>query len=137
MRSSCVQTLNEGGNTSSESGHNIQNTVIGNLSTNDINTPGNTVFGLRKLEPIKDDSIKANLLHNKESTKPQVDHERQLKTGVDTSDSLAFYNSKFSGIKDTVGINFAGEKLIEEIEVDSVLDLSLSEQDICDPHEGK
>ena len=139
MRSSCVQALNEGGNTSpADSEKSSQNIVIGNLSSsNEAKKPVNIFFGLRTLESTKPNSIKANLGDKKQSLVPEVDHEIRLKPEEYTSDSLGVYSSKFSGIKGSVGINFSGEKLIEEIEVDSVLDLNLSEQDICTPYEGK
>jgi hypothetical protein len=66
-----------------------------------------------------------------------VEHDNRVKSDDVFSESLGLYNPKYSLIKDNEGINYSGEKLIEEIEVDSVLDLKLGEQDICDPYEGK
>ena len=143
MRSSCVQTLNEGGNTSSSTatvpntskcGHqNIQNIIIGNRSTNYSSDEGNKV--IEKTNSKQDIVTKfeagANIIVS------PCEQENLFESGVDFYDSLALYNSKYPLIKESEGTQFSGEKLIEEIEVDSVLDLKLDEQGICDSYEGR
>ena len=143
MRSSCVQTLNEGGNTSSSTatvpntskcGHqNIQNIIIGNRSTNYSSDEGNKV--IEKTNSKQDIVTKFEVGENIKVS--PCDQEKFLKSGVGNSDSLVLYDTKYPLIKESEGTQFSGEKLIEEIEVDSVLDLKLGEQDICDSYEGR
>ena len=143
MRSSCVQTLNEGGNTSSSTatvpntskcGHqNIQNIVIGNLSNN--NSCDEVNKSIEKTNPKKDISTKFEVGENIRLS--SCEQEKLLNTGVDCSEPLVLYNIKYPLIKESEGTQFSGEKLIEEIEVDSVLSLELDEQDNYAPYEGK
>ena len=142
MSFSCVQTLNEGGNNSSDSGG--QNIVSGNLSTHDTNQAISTEIDLRNLESTardKSDKATTTLINSKKATtEHQVDHIAPLKTGADISDSLKFDDTKFSILRDSEEINFSGEKLVEEIEVESVLDLKLDEEQDIDnssAHKGK
>ena len=65
------------------------------------------------------------------------EQEKLLKAGVDSSESLVLCDIKYPLIKESEGTQFSGEKLIEEIEVDSVLDLKLDDQNICNSYEGK
>ena len=137
MRSSCVQTLNEGGNTSSSSatvpntskcGHqNIQNIVIGNLSSvKDSSNEGKTVVGLEKSNPSGDiNPIKCPTRDKEKSFKSQVEHKNRFKNSDPKlgGDVLDLYSSKCSFFKDCEeeeASNFSSERLIEEIEVDSV-----------------
>ena len=143
MRSSCVQTLNEGGNTSSSTasvrntskcGHqNIQNIVIGNLSNN--NSCDEINKSIEKTKPKKDTTTKFVVEENLNLF--SCEQEKLLKAGVDSSEPLVLCDIKYPLIKESEGTQFSGEKLIEEIEVDSVLDLELDEQHICDSYEGK
>ena len=144
MSFSCVQTLNEGGNNSSDSGG--QNIVSGNLSTHDTNQAISTEIDLRNLESTTRDksdnaTTTSKLLNRKEANaESQVDHIAPLRTGADISDSLKFDDTKFSILRDSEEINFSGEKLVEEIEVESVLDLKLDEEQDIDnssAHKGK
>ena len=142
MRSSCVQTLNEGGNTSvkaataAESGQqNIQNINIGNLSSKQFSEGGRKSLEETPNNHSKDDPIRSSFRDQiKES---HVVQKNQLKPEVDAIDSFGLYNPHFSLIKDSEGANFSEEKLIEEIEVDSALNLKVNEQDFCNPYEGK
>ena len=142
MRSSCVQTLNEGGNTSTSATaaeccgiDNQNNIVIGNLSSKDFSEEDKKVFDLKKLKHRKNNPTTLSL---EEANRVSIENdEERLKYNVHNSDSLGRYNSKFSPIKDSEGTHFSGEKLIEEIEVDSVLDLKLDEQNDYDIYEGK
>ena len=143
MRSSCVQTLNEGGNTSSSTatvhntskcGHrNIQNIVIGNLSNN--NSCDEINKSIEKTKPKKDTTT--TFVAEENLNLFSCEQERLLKAGVDSSESLVLCDIKYPLIKESEGTQFSGEKLIEEIEVDSVLDLKLDEQNICNSYEGK
>ena len=143
MRSSCVQTLNEGGNTSSSTatvpntskcGHqNIQNIVIGNLSNN--NSCDETNKSIEKTNPKKDTTSNFVLKESIKSIPPQ--QENFLNSVVDCSESFMLNNIRYPLIKESEGTQFSGEKLIEEIEVDSVLSLELDDKDSCDPYDGK
>ena len=155
MRSSCVQTLNEGGNTSSSTatvpntskcGHqNIQNIVIGNLSSvKDSSNEGKTVVGLEKLNPSGDiNPIKCPTRDKEKSFKSQVEHKNRFKNSDPKlgGDVLDLYSSKCSFFKDCEeeeASNFSSERLIEEIEVDSVLSLNLDEDShLRDLNEGR
>ena len=151
MRSSCVQTLNEGGNTSKSAtsnencGQNIQNIVIGNLSSvKDSSKEGKTVFGLETLNPSEDiKPIKCPTRDKEKSSKSQVEHKNRFKNSDPKlgSDVLDLYPSKCSFFKDCEEedtSNFSSEKLIEEIEVDSVLSLNLDEDShLRDSNEGR
>merc|ERR1712223_1085638 len=138
---SCVQTLNEGGNTSSSTatvpntskcGHqNIQNIVIGNLSNN--NSCDEVNKSIEKTNPKKDISTKFEV--GEHIRLSSCEQEKLLNTGVDCSEPLVLYNIKYPLIKESEGTQFSGEKLIEEIEVDSVLSLELDEQDNYAPYE--
>jgi len=137
-----VQTLNEGGNTSTKAAtaaecgqQNIQNIIIGNLSSKHNSENGRNSLEENPNNHSKDDSIRSSLRDQiKES---HVVQENQLKTEVDTNDLFGLYNPHFSLIKESEGTNFSEEKLIEEIEVDSALNLKLNDQEFCDPYEGK
>ena len=143
MRSSCVQTLNEGGNTSSSTatvpntskcGHqNIQNIIIGNRSTNYSSDERNKV--IEKTNSKQDIVTKFEVGENIKVS--PCEQEKNFESGFGYSDSLVLYDTKYPLIKESEGTQFSGEKLIEEIEVDSVLDLKLGEQDICDSYEGR
>ena len=151
MRSSCVQTLNEGGNTSTSAasnqncGQNIQNIVIGNLSSvKDSSNEGKTVVGLEKLNPSGDiNPIKCPTRDKEKSFKSQVEHKNRFKNSDPKlgGDALDLYSSKCSFFKDCEeeeASNFSGERLIEEIEVDSVLSLNLDEDShLRDLNEGR
>ena len=150
MRSSCVQTLNEGGNTSKSAtsnencGQNIQNIVIGNLSSvKDSSKEGKTVVGLEKLNPSEDiKPIKCPARDKEKSLESQVEHKNRFKTDLKLgSDVLDLYPSKCSFFKDCEeeeASNFSSERLIEEIEVDSVLSLNLDEDShLRDLDEGR
>ena len=150
MRSSCVQTLNEGGNTSKSAasnrncGQNIQNIVIGNLSSvKDSSNEGKTVVGLEKFNPSEDiNPIKCPTRNKEKSFESQVEHKNRFKTDPKLgSDVLDLYPSKCSFFKDCEeeeASNFSSERLIEEIEVDSVLSLNLDEDShLRDSDEGR
>ena len=146
-----MQTLNEGGNTSKSAtsnencGQNIQNIVIGNLSSvKDSSNEGKTVVGLEKLNPPGDiNPIKCPARDKEKSLKSQVEHKNRFKNsdsevGTDVLDLYPSRCSFFKNCEEEEPNNFSSERLIEEIEVDSVLSLNLGEDShLRDSDEGR
>jgi hypothetical protein len=137
-----VQTLNEGGNTSvkaataAECGQqNIQNNIIGNLSSKHFSERERKLLEEKPNNHSKGDPIRSSLRH--QINESHVVQENQLKSELQTNDSFGLYNPHFSLIKESEGTNFSEERLIEEIEVDSAFNLNVNEQEFCDSYEGK
>merc|ERR1712141_567892 len=107
--------------------------VIGNLSSaKDSSNEGKTFVGLEKFSPSGDiNPIKCPTRDKEKSSKSQVEHKNRFKTDPKLgSDVLDLYPSKCSFFKDCEeeeASHFSSERLIEEIEVDSVLSLNLDE----------